>query len=344
MKVHDLRFVKPLPFLAFLFAIVFANSLLAQDQDQFQKAIEGNIELQQPLRLDASRLPNLSFEWKPDATEDAFSFYEFSEERQQAADEIDYSLVSKFWIGVQVEKAGSSSFSPKELPDTELSINGGLKILSVSESGAAVEAGLKENDVLLKFANEQMNSINDLFAAVGKAEDNEADLVLIRNNELITLRITPQPRPEEKEKTEQGQVPTTGLWTLDLEEAYRNELKEQQLPEGYQLTIDLVRGENIIFTVKKGSSTWKTGEDAIDQLPEPVQSFAKNLAAQCKPLVEKDPNPLVLKGWVKPGEALPIMVTPYANRFHFESTVLRSIENQLREMKESIEKLKLDRE
>ena len=247
-------------------------------------------------------------------------------------DQIDMNLVSNFWIGVQCEKAQSTSFAPKVSPETELTIKGGMKVLAVSEGGAANEAGLEEDDVLLKFAGKELNSINDLYAAIGETEDNETEIVLIRDSELVSLQITPKKRPEESD--EEDSAHEIKMWTT-IEEAYNNELDGKQIPKGYRVEMEMVRGKEILFQVTQDDNTWQATEETIDELPESIQPIAEELFQRCKPLVGANPTP-VWKILHNPLQPIPFQ-DPSSDR-------LESIERQLNELTEAIKQLKNEKD
>ena len=204
-------------------------------------------------------------------------------EEAQAEDEIDRSLISNYWIGVQGEKAGSTNYSPAEAPKIELTVPGGIKILAVTKGSASEEAGLKEGDVLLRFSDQKTDSLNDLYAVIGETKDRESEIVLIRDGKIITSEITPQERPEEKNEFELHEK-ATGLWTIT--DAYNAELQSKQIPEGHRIQVELVRGKEIKLNIVNGDDTWQADSNSIEELPKSIQPLAKEIVVKCKPLVE----------------------------------------------------------
>ena len=224
-----------------------------------------------------------------DQVEIASSYFEIVGQEWIPTEEVDSSLISNYWIGVQCEPAGSVTFSPKEVPDAELTIDGGMKILAVTEGSAAEESGLEEGDVLLKFAANQMNTLNDLYAVIGETENNEASIVVVRDGELVSMQIKPQQRPQETDETEgMDQSPKMELQKISLksiEDAFQQEFQNKQLPEGYRLQFELVRGKDIMLKVTKGDETWNASDDSLDDLPEPVRAVASDVVEKCRPMV-----------------------------------------------------------
>jgi len=350
MSVPNLQFAKPLTCFVVLILSIFTNNVLAQDQGQnllvlqeiqknlqesAEKLNQKRVELDHQLKLGVTQLQALEAEQKLAETELTITF--------QAEGEIDRSLVSDFWIGVQVENAGTTRFVPKEAPGPELNIDGGLRILAVTEGGAADEAGLEKDDVLLLFGDKPMNSTNDLFAVIGETEDNKVDIVLIRESEFLSLQITPQPRPAETESNE-ATIDPTALRTI--QEAYRNELNSKRLPKDYRLEIELVRGEDVKFKVTNGDDVWEANEATIDQLPESIHPFAEKIAEHCEPFVEESQDP-VWGLWEHDGRARhggnrtgwapsEWMRRPLQND---NDDRLKSIEQQLEELKKAIKQL-----
>ena len=195
-------------------------------------------------------------------------------------DEIDQSLISDFWIGVQCEKAGVTTFSPKEVPGAQLKVEGGMKILAVTEGGAAEKAGVKEGDVLLKFAEKDMDTVNDLYAVIGEMGETENEAIFVREGELLSINIMPRRRPETKEQQ------VSGLWTT--EQAIQYELDGSKLPKGYRLTIELERGKDVVVTAVKGKESWSGDSESIDKLPDELRPLSLDLVAKCKPVVTEN--------------------------------------------------------
>ena len=272
--------------------------------------------------------------------ENASSYFELADQEWNPSEKVDSSLISNYWIGVQCEPAGSVTFSPKEIPDAELTINGGMKILAVTEGGAAEESGLEEGDVLLKFAAKDMNTLNDLYAVIGETENNEASLLVVRDGELVSMRITPQERP--RPESEQSVDPSAGTHYLDLrtlEDTFKQELQGKQLPEGYRLQFELVRGKEITLKVTKGDETWNVSGDSLDDLPEPVQEVASGIIEKCEPVVAMNLIPTWRIAWqaaASPGYAhrLPLI---YSGD---EGEQLEDIRQKLKQLAEAVRELK----
>ena len=256
------------------------------------------------------------------------------EANKESEDEIDRSLISNYWIGVQCEKAGSSTFSPKAAPEAELTIKGGMKILTVTQESAANEAGLKENDVLLKFANRDVNSLNELYTVIGETKDNESELVLIREGKLVSLKITPHKRPETSQESVEGQSGVN--WQSFFSDpsvetfSFYNGPEGKQVPEGYRIKVELAPGEDIALTVEQGDDTFKANGDSVDQLPKAVQDIANELVAKCKPMVEdkNDLPPITLLGYHRQAQQ--------SNN----NDRLTAIERQLTEITKALQELK----
>ena len=208
-------------------------------------------------------------------------------------EEVDSSLISDYWIGVQCEVADSTSFSPKGVPDTELTVNGGMKILAVTEGSAADQSGLEEGDVLLKFAGKDMDSLNALYAVVGETKDSEALMLVVRNKDLISLEITPQKRPT-KEEDESAEVDHSHtVWLTSVGDAIEQEMQVKLIPKGYRLQVDMERGNAILLTVTKGDERWDVGSGSIEDLPEPIRETAADIFEKCEPMVSENSGHLI---------------------------------------------------
>ena len=265
---------------------------------------------------------------------------------------VDQSLISDFWIGVQCEKAKATVVSIEEAQGAELTISGGMTILSVTEDGAAEEAGIQKGDVLLKFSGKDINELSDLYKAIGETEDNEAELIVVREGKLKKLEIKPKRRPKKKEAAENGTAQERYLWTT-IEDAYLAELQGNRLPKGYDLSVNLSQGKKVEIEVSQGESSWTADESSIDELPDEVKQVAVNLVLSCKPMVETQRKTRltllpsiqnqVQQQWLNRSPASsPLFWNPVSNDDNVESSSqkLESIQKQLSELTEIVEQLK----
>jgi S1-C subfamily serine protease len=66
-----------------------------------------------------------------------------------------------------------------------------MRITGVKEGSPADKAGLKGGDVIIKFGNTDVKSIYDYMYAMAEFKPgDETDIIVLRNNEKISLKVT----------------------------------------------------------------------------------------------------------------------------------------------------------
>ncbi|MBL1280392.1 MAG: Do family serine endopeptidase [Fluviicola sp.] len=91
-------------------------------------------------------------------------------------DLIDYGVVQRGYLGVQIADITQEIKENNELKDTK-----GVFIAGVVEDGSAEKAGLKEGDVILKIGGKIVNSVASLQEEVGRRRPGDKVPVTIRN-------------------------------------------------------------------------------------------------------------------------------------------------------------------
>lgn len=91
-------------------------------------------------------------------------------------DLIDYGIVQRGYLGVQISDVTQELVESKNLSDIK-----GVYVAGVVEDGSAEKAGLKEGDVILKIGTKTVNSVASLQEEVGKRRPGDKLSVTIRN-------------------------------------------------------------------------------------------------------------------------------------------------------------------
>ena len=92
-------------------------------------------------------------------------------------DLIDYGIVQRGYLGVQISNITQELVEEKKLANTK-----GVYIARVSENGGAEKAGLKDGDVILKVGTKTVNSVASLQEEVGKRRPGDKVNITIRNS------------------------------------------------------------------------------------------------------------------------------------------------------------------
>jgi Do/DeqQ family serine protease len=91
-------------------------------------------------------------------------------------DLIDYGVVQRGYLGVQINDITQDVKTKNNLPNTK-----GVFVSKVIEDGSADEAGLKDGDVILKIGTKEVNSVASLQEEIGKRRPGDKVSVTIRN-------------------------------------------------------------------------------------------------------------------------------------------------------------------
>jgi Do/DeqQ family serine protease len=91
-------------------------------------------------------------------------------------DLIDYGIVQRGYLGVQINDITQEIKTKNNLPSTK-----GVFVTKVVEDGSADKAGIKDGDVILKIGTKEVNSVASLQEEIGKRRPGDKVSVTIRN-------------------------------------------------------------------------------------------------------------------------------------------------------------------
>lgn len=94
-----------------------------------------------------------------------------------------------YWLGLYLDA----------IPDVakdQMEIEYGLVISEVVEKSPAASAGVRKNDILSKMDGVEIRQHDDVLRAVAQSKGNPITLQIIRKGKQLSLRATPQTRPE----------------------------------------------------------------------------------------------------------------------------------------------------
>ena len=167
-------------------------------------------------------------------------------------DLIDYGIVQRGYLGVQISNITQELVEEKKLANTK-----GVYIARVSENGGAEKAGLKDGDVILKVGTKTVNSVASLQEEVGKRRPGDMVNITIRNStgseyiKEVTLRNsdgkTTLIRKEEVKKNTALGATFIELTTKDKDELnISNGVKIKTLSAGKLKSLGLTEGMIIL--------------------------------------------------------------------------------------------------
>ena len=202
---------------------------------------------------------------------------------------------SPYWIGVQLEP-------PTDILKEHLKLEGGLVTVHVFDGSPAAKAGLKSNDIILKAADTYIKEPGDLLKLVGKSQENELTLVLLRGGKETTLKVVPAKRPQPADQQQHQAAQSEEKEAVrNLEaalDAYRRRsdveienravdvvrvrpgvvtARAQQLglPQNVAVIITKEGGAPARIIVKKDGKEFEATEDKLEKLPEDVRGFVQ---------------------------------------------------------------------
>lgn len=156
------------------------------------------------------------------------------------------------WLGVTVQDLTEDLAEHFGLEEKK-----GALVVNILPDSPAEEAGIREDDVILKFEDKEISNIQDLIRNVSKVEvGKEAELLVFRDRKKITLKVVIGERPEDLERlTEVSKKTFRGITveelTPELSRRYRIEEKEGVIiidvePDSPSDEAGLIRGDLIL--------------------------------------------------------------------------------------------------
>jgi serine protease Do len=179
-------------------------------------------------------------------------------------DLIDYGIVQRGFLGVQIADINQEIKEKNELPNLK-----GVFVSKVIEKGGADNAGVKDGDVILKIGSKEINSVASLQEEIGKRRPGDKVTVTIRNkkgNEEIVDIVLRNSEGETKllSKSEISKNTALGATFVALTE---KEKKELNVTYGVKIkTLNSGKLKSIGF--EEGMVITKIDHDPIETVEE----------------------------------------------------------------------------
>lgn len=207
------------------------------------------------------------------------------------------------WIGVMGDPADATVKS-------HLQIDAGVVLRHVMPGSPAEKAGLRANDILLKFGETPTGDVLSLSKAVAEAGATETKVEFLRDGERRTVVVTPEKRAVPRIPRglpRDGQWDKVTEWLKGLEDGNLSEEalrmfmirpgmvfpKEfplelsrpgtsvaDRLPNGTAVTIEKSDEGKVTVTVRRGDQRWDVSLDTIENLPEDLREPLRALLAR----------------------------------------------------------------
>ncbi len=215
---------------------------------------------------------------------------------------IEVAAGGKYWIGVYAVPVDAALKSHLGIDEDRLIVE------EVIDDSPAKKAGLKKYDVLLKYGEASITTVEDLMKAVEQAGDKETSLALIRGGKTRSLQVTAAERPEGQHAIHidaGGAGDVQGLLKNWIQNHGRNaqgggplrfriigpgvvdknidvtELHQvvpggpAKLPKNVSIQITKSGDKPAQIKVTRDGKTWEVTEENLDELPEDIRGHVK---------------------------------------------------------------------
>jgi S1-C subfamily serine protease len=184
-------------------------------------------------------------------------------------DLIDFGIVQRGYLGVQISDVSQEIKEKNKLPDLK-----GVFIAKIVEGGSADKAGLKDGDVILKIGSKEVNSVAALQEEIGKRRPGDKVTLSVRqkDGDIITKDLVLRNQDGETQllsKEEISKNYALGATFVELTEKEKKELninygvKIKTINTGKLKSIGLTEG---IIIVKVNNEPIETVEQLTSKL------------------------------------------------------------------------------
>lgn len=179
-------------------------------------------------------------------------------------DLIDYGLVQRAYLGVQISSINQELKEKEKLPNLK-----GVYINSVVEGGSADKAGLKTGDVLLKIGVKEVNSPAQLQEQIGKQRPGDKVVVTVRkkNGSEETMEIVLRNKDGDTELLSKEEIAKNFALGATFVELSAKEKKDLNLTYGVKVKT-ISAGKLKTLGISEGTVITKVNNEPIDTVDE----------------------------------------------------------------------------
>ena len=182
-----------------------------------------------------------------------------------------YGLVQRAFIGVIIQEVTQQVMDEFNLPNTN-----GVLVSGLSDGGAAYEAGIKTDDIILKVENIEVNGVPELQEQIGKFKPGDTVTVIIQRKgekKIIEVKLRNNKGTTEiidKNKLEKE----SSLYGAVFEELNKESLKYYNINSGIKI-ISLNNGEFKEIGIKQGFIVTHIDKNAVKTIND-LKNIIKN--------------------------------------------------------------------
>lgn len=183
-----------------------------------------------------------------------------------------YGMVQRAFIGVIIQDVDQNTMNSMNLPNTN-----GVFVRELSEGGAAKEAGIKENDVILKVDNVEVNDVPELQEQIGRFRPGDKVNVIVRRdneNKLIEVVLRNQ-SGNTKLVNKKNLEKKASIYGATFLEAEETEMKRLKIKNGVKIH-SLSKGKLQEAGLKPGFIITHLDKKPVHKTSELLETFKKN--------------------------------------------------------------------
>jgi serine protease Do len=185
-------------------------------------------------------------------------------------DLIDFGMVQRGFLGVQISAINQTLVDEKSLPNTK-----GVYITGVNPDSGAERAGVKEGDVILKVGAKEVNTPAQLQEEVGKRRPgDQVQLTIRRNSEEKVIAVTLKNIDGTTELVSKEEIERFSALGATFEELSRDDKKSLDIDHGVRIT-SISTGKLKALGLKEGIIITKINNEKIKSV-EQLTAFLKN--------------------------------------------------------------------
>jgi Do/DeqQ family serine protease len=183
--------------------------------------------------------------------------------KKVAYDIMDFGMVQRAFLGVQIAQVNQQLMDEKGFPDTR-----GVYVSGITEGSGAAVAKVKEGDVILKIGNRDVNTPAELQEEIGKRRPGDKISVTIRREkELLNKEILLKNQEGNTELKTKEEVERFTALGAKFRELTKEELKELNIDHGVKIA-DINTGKLKSLGLETGMIVTKVNNEKVKNVEQ----------------------------------------------------------------------------
>lgn len=183
--------------------------------------------------------------------------------KKVAYDLIDFGMVQRAFLGVQIAQVNQQLMNDKKLPDTR-----GIYISGVNDGSGAEKAKLKEGDVILKVGNREVNTPAQLQEEIGKRRPGDkVNLTIRRGNEEFIREVVLKNQEGNTELRSKEEIERYSALGAKFRELTKEEKKELNTDHGVKI-VEITTGKLKSLGLTEGMVITKVNNERVTSVEQ----------------------------------------------------------------------------